>query len=373
VGFLIECSPIACASKAASPAAIMSNSDGIRSGAPKTATAWETAKPPKSQVITLTTGKSETAHATTPIEAGGRQATGGQVSPRLNKCTVVLPKSMDELRHIAALNFDKDGRFARLRMFHKGRELLQPSGLQCLSSGDEVVVKLMQPPGQEEKDVGARRFVSTSRADFVRHPFESKASQSAGDDQMVFAFGDDPPATDQKSSYAHSYVQHDIQPVTAATRLGASRFSRHFMHHGEGQGRATSMYADSYKGHRHVESPRVDFMSKTSVFRNPEGTQLDTTSVYQEAFVQHKQPDRPKTSPALALSSWKTSAGNEPLEGLSVYGSTFVKHPLSARTPSLLDSRPRRKEAFDGVSEYRRMYKGADAERPFLRLSAVVA
>jgi len=295
-----------------------------------------------------------------------RQAVSSS-TPRDSKL-VPLPRSLGELKQAAAQRFDPTGRSARLRVFHKGRELHHPRAIDELREGDEVVVKMDAGP-HGLSQVGDR-FLTSHRADYVRHT--PRAAPAAADECTSTGGADDamPFKLEGQSSYVTDYIIHPREPRAAVNKGSEVKYSTHFLQHAPEPVRQSS-YAQHFPWHE-VQPRAAAAEESASVLSDAaKGHVFDGTTSYKEDYnPRGKTPEPAKALGNDYVSVLSAMTAKQAFDGQSQYTVDFVKHSTDGRQPS---QRPGRgdqegKQPFDGNSEYRRQFQHAAPQPAVLRL-----
>lgn len=292
--------------------------------------------------------------------APGAAGAGGFVGATPRQKTVVIPRSLPELKQTASLHFDPSNRNARLRMFHKGREMHHPMAIADLKDGDEVVIKMDRPNGLQQ---AGDRVLTTHQADYIKHPARPRTPPAMTDDTS--ALSAERKKLDGQSSYTSDYPRHPSAVRPPSTSPPAP-FSMHFMQNAAEPVRHSS-YATHFPWHNTQPRPSAGDDTASVLTDAMRGQPFSARSSYADDYRKREAQGMPPRALGNDTASTLTDqVARQAFSGQSQYNVDFVKHSSDCRQPS---ARPDRGSSwgqpFAGDSEYRRQYK-ATLEKPSL-------
>lgn len=278
--------------------------------------------------------------------------------------TVGIPRSLPELRQTASLHFDPSGRSARVRMFHKGREMHHPLAIADLKDGDEVVIKLDRPRNLQQ---AGDRVLTTHQADYVKHAARPRTPPAMSDDTSALTSDIAKSKLEGQSSYASDYPRHPTGVRPPSTN-GQVAYSMHFLQQAAEPVRH-SHYSTHYPWHNTQPRPSAGDDSASVLTAAIRGQPFSARSSYTDDYRKREAMVPPKACGNDTASTLTDQVARQAFDGLSQYAADFVKHSSDCRQPS---ARPDRGASwgrrFAGDSEYRRQYKASLEKPPIVTL-----
>eukprot|EP00929_Paragymnodinium_shiwhaense_P009923 TRINITY_DN114341_c0_g1_i1.p1 TRINITY_DN114341_c0_g1~~TRINITY_DN114341_c0_g1_i1.p1 ORF type:complete len:321 (-),score=71.91 TRINITY_DN114341_c0_g1_i1:539-1501(-) len=284
-------------------------------------------------------------------------------TPRMAK-SVAMPRSLPELQQMAALHLWGGAGPARLRFYHKGREVLHATQVARLQDNDTVIVKTSKNVGVSKEGNAfagdGAPTASTQKADYIRWAFGEKAKPGfnktdglrshLADLEMGHPF-------DSNSLYRKDFPEHtDAKRAMKNLALQKSHILT-----GSAQVEKGSTYTDHFRrpeDHTAIQpanSSRYSVISSTSL-----GQPFGATSSY------HIEYDRPKgfrtpRPERVAVNDNDSSLTDmvriKPFKGMSTYQDHYVRFPEHQKTqPCRPINAKVQDHTFAGGTEYNDMY-----------------
>jgi hypothetical protein len=245
-------------------------------------------------------------------------------SDRDKRVSVSLPRQLKELRGQASRAYKQP----KFKMWLHGNTLLrEPQQISALKDGDLVVV---QP---EEDSEAPGDFLSTHKAEFVKHPLPAKYVRPSGPPPM--APGKFEGQTENMSAYVRhpQGVSQPIRPKTGGWR-------------NEGEFEGVSTYKAHYPGY----TARRDVRKSPNAWQ-PNNVPFEGQTSYTHDYVKH--PNDYSRQKRAHQRHWIDA----PFDGMSTYNAEYKPHEARLTTPwkppqtSGLSDMP-----FQGITEYTNEY-----------------
>lgn len=268
---------------------------------------------------------------------------------------VPMPRTYEELQHIASQLFGHDG---CMRLYHQGSSLIyHPTQLSKVCDGDFVLVSRIDHRPHTPQD-SPKVFASTFQSSFRRHPCQPQKRGVGFDQDSCLADRMKIGTMQSMSRYAADFIQHPASPRQPFKPPSALRLSD--------EPTGVSTYSREFHLPPHAnDKPCVDRMQlqQTSILMASPRCKIETGTLYSASFKRSPMSPREAIPPVYSATSVKPFPSA--FDPYTTYRSTFqvCNSPRQkSMRPAQGSNVPMDCQVPIGTSEYRQEFQEQNLE-----------